>query len=42
MIQTILVILIVSAAALYLGREAYLRFFSKKSKCEGCAFSPEK
>ncbi len=37
--QTILVIITVSAALLYLGLKAYKAFFSKKSNCEGCAFS---
>lgn len=37
--QTILVILTVLAALLYLGVKAYKAFFSKKTNCEGCAFS---
>jgi hypothetical protein len=37
--QTIFVIIAVTAALLYLGVKAYKAFFSKKSSCEGCAFS---
>lgn len=37
MIQGIIVILILAAATFYLGREFYLRFFSKETKCDGCA-----
>lgn len=37
--QTILVIVTVLAALTYLGVKAYVAFFSKKTKCEGCAFS---
>lgn len=35
--QEIIVILILAAATFYLGREFYLRFFSKETKCDGCA-----
>lgn len=35
--QNVIVILILSAAAIYLGREFYLRFFAKQTKCDGCA-----
>ncbi len=37
--QTILVIITVLSALLYLGVKAYKAFFSKKNSCEGCAFS---
>ncbi|MCB0836161.1 MAG: hypothetical protein KDD99_05805 [Bacteroidetes bacterium] len=37
MIQTILVFILFGAACFYLGRMAYLTFFSKDHKCEGCA-----
>jgi hypothetical protein len=37
--QVLLVIVIVCAALAYLGHKAYKAFFSKKTKCEGCAFS---
>ena len=39
MIQAVLVILIVVFAALYLLNEIRVKFFSDKSKCEGCAVS---
>jgi len=35
--QEIIVIVILAAATFYLGREFYLRFFSKQTKCDGCA-----
>ena len=37
--QILLVIITVSAALVYLGFKAYKAFFSKETKCEGCAFS---
>ena len=37
--QVFLVIITVSIALVYLGIKAYKAFFSKKTKCEGCAFS---
>jgi len=37
MMQNIIVILILSAAIFYLGREFYKRFFAKETKCDGCA-----
>ncbi len=39
--QTVLVLLLISAATLYLGRELYIRFFRKESKCDGCGFRPK-
>ncbi len=39
MMQTILVILTVSLASIYLAIKGYKAFFSKKNSCEGCAFS---
>lgn len=35
--QNIIVILILSAAVIYLAREFYVRFFAKQTKCDGCA-----
>lgn len=35
--QIILVVITVSLALFYLGKQVYDRFFSKKTKCEGCA-----
>gem|GEM_PF-5199284 len=37
--QIICVIIAVAAAAAYLGWKAWKAFFSKKSSCDGCAFS---
>lgn len=37
MMQTVLMIIAVSGAAFYLGREFYLRFYAKEAKCDGCA-----
>ena len=37
MIQGIIVTIILVAATFYLGREFYLRFFAKQTKCDGCA-----
>lgn len=39
--QTVLVVLVIAAAGFYLGRMIYLRFFSKKTGCDGCALSPK-
>ncbi|XOV66179.1 MAG: hypothetical protein ACFHU9_11130 [Fluviicola sp.] len=41
MIQTILVILTLGAAVVYLGWEAWKRFFKKDASCDGCAFNPD-
>lgn len=41
MMQTVLTILVVSAALFYLGREAYLKLIKKDASCDGCAFNPE-
>ena len=35
--QTILVIAILLAASIYLGRLFYQRFFAEETKCDGCA-----
>ncbi len=35
--QKVIVVLILAAAAFYLGREFYKRFISKETKCDGCA-----
>lgn len=35
--QNILVIITVLFALIYLGRQFYVRFFAKETKCEGCA-----
>lgn len=35
--QVIIISVILGLAAFYLGREFYLRFFSKETKCDGCA-----
>lgn len=35
--QNIIVVLILSAATFYLGREFYKKFFNKETKCDGCA-----
>lgn len=40
--QTVLVIITISAALFYLGYEAYKRFFKKDSSCDGCGFNPER
>ncbi len=42
MIQTVLVILTLGAAASYLGWEAYKQFFKKDTSCDGCAFNPDR
>ena len=39
--QNVLVIIAIAAAAFYLGRMFYKRFFAKEQSCEGCAFSGE-
>lgn len=39
MMQTVLVIIVVALAVLYLGNEIRKKFFSKSDKCEGCAVS---
>ena len=39
MMQTILVILIVSSAGVYLGWKFYAKFVAKQSKCDDCAVS---
>lgn len=36
--QVFLVILAISAATIYLGWQAYKRFFKKETSCESCAF----
>lgn len=35
--QVLIVIFIILLALIYLGREFYMRFFSKETKCDGCA-----
>jgi hypothetical protein len=35
--QTVFVIVVITAASIYLGRQFYQRFFSKDTKCDGCA-----
>ena len=37
--QLTLVIIMVASALSYLGLKFFKAFFSKESKCEGCAFS---
>lgn len=37
--QTILVIIAILAALIYLGVKLYRAFFSKKSSCASCAFN---
>lgn len=37
--QTVLVIVVIALAVLYLGNEVRKKFFSKSDKCEGCAVS---
>lgn len=39
MIQNIIVIAILAAAAFYLGKQFYDKFFAKKSNCDSCAVS---
>jgi len=39
--QTVLTILVISAAVIYLGREAYIKLIKKDASCDGCAFNPE-
>ena len=39
MIQKILAIAILGVAVLYLGKQFYVRFFSKKTNCDSCAVS---
>jgi len=37
--QIILTIITIAAALIYLGRQFYIRFFTKDTKCDGCAHS---
>lgn len=38
--QEIIAFSLVSLAAFYLIYKAYKHFYTKKSSCEGCSFSP--
>lgn len=36
--QVVLVVILISAASIYLGWKGYTHFFKKEAACESCAF----